>query len=74
MIISLLHQLRSIKEYPAIAAPLFFDFCFLVQSVHLCSVSLCDRSRIHQAYVASEYVASCRIHAEIDSSYPFDNE
>ncbi|KAI8559627.1 hypothetical protein RHMOL_Rhmol04G0188000 [Rhododendron molle] len=37
---SLFYQLRSIKEFPAIVAPLFFDFCFLVQSVHFCYVTI----------------------------------
>ncbi|KAG5531062.1 hypothetical protein RHGRI_025876 [Rhododendron griersonianum] len=69
---SLFYQLRSIKEIPAIAAPLFFDFCFLVQSVHFCSLSLCDLSRLHQAYFLAKFAASSRIHSEVDTSYPFD--
>ncbi|KAI8559626.1 hypothetical protein RHMOL_Rhmol04G0188000 [Rhododendron molle] len=39
-ILPLIEALRSIKEFPAIVAPLFFDFCFLVQSVHFCYVTI----------------------------------
>ncbi|KAI8530737.1 hypothetical protein RHMOL_Rhmol11G0082800 [Rhododendron molle] len=71
---SLFQQLRSVKELPAIAAPLFFNFCFLAQSVHICSITLCERNKVHQAYLLARFAASSRIHSEADISYPFDNE
>ncbi|KAI8530736.1 hypothetical protein RHMOL_Rhmol11G0082800 [Rhododendron molle] len=73
-IISLYEALRSVKELPAIAAPLFFNFCFLAQSVHICSITLCERNKVHQAYLLARFAASSRIHSEADISYPFDNE
>ncbi|KAI8566688.1 hypothetical protein RHMOL_Rhmol02G0061600 [Rhododendron molle] len=65
--------LRSSKEFLALAAPLFFDFCFLAQEVHFCSVSLCERSSVHQAFLLARFAASSRIHSEVNTSYPFDN-
>ncbi|XP_058219676.1 uncharacterized protein LOC131330199 [Rhododendron vialii] len=35
----LFQQLRSFKEFPAFAAPLFFDLCFFTQEVHICNIS-----------------------------------
>ncbi|KAI8527641.1 hypothetical protein RHMOL_Rhmol12G0091500 [Rhododendron molle] len=66
---SLSQQLRNVKEFSAIAVPLFFDFCFLTQSVCICSITFCEHIKVQQTYLLACFAASSRIHSEADISY-----